>query len=106
MRAGGEATFPFRARWIAAGLAAGLSLAEIKGMHFALLLQICAVHAQSQGAKLVWAKLLPSEAETLRGALDRLNSPAWPPVDSKSKWDWIPPPPSGAFPLLEDQPKV
>lgn len=103
---GGPAVFPFRARWIAAGLAAGLSLEEVKGMHFALLLQICAVHAQAQGAKLVWANLVPSERETLRGALDRLISPAWPPVDSKSKLDWIPPPPNGVWPLLEDPPKV
>ena len=103
--AGGEVRYSFRARWIANGLAAGLSLAEIKGMHFALLLQICGAIAQSKGAKLEWQNMLDGERETLRGVLDRLKAERWQEADSKLKWDLMPPLPNEVLPILEEAPE-
>jgi len=101
---GGEIRFPFRARWIAAGLAAGLSLSDIREMHFCLLVQIVGCSAISNGAKLEWAHLLQEERETLRNALDRLNTAPCLPLDSKLRSDWIVPPPSEGWPISAEAP--
>ena len=103
-RVGGEITFPFRAQWIAAGLSAGLSLAEIQSLPFALLLQIIGAAAQANGAKLQWATVLPSEAEALRKTLDRLKDHQWPPPDLESKLGSTVPPPSEGWPILDEAP--
>jgi len=101
---GGEARFPFRARWTTAALAAGLSLAEIREIHFVLLLQIVGCHAQAKGAKLEWADLVASERETLRTTLDSLKEPPCPHPDLKLKLGSTLPPPSEGWPILDDPP--
>lgn len=98
-----EAVFPFKARWTAYGLCCGLSLQEIKSLHFAELMILCGAVAQAKGAKLGWANALQSEKEDLRAQLNRLNNPKeWHHQNSISGLGSILPWPSEALPVLAE----